>query len=88
MTDEPRRLVQVGSFPTSGAEIFIGGVDPVAIMVREANARLDAERAEAERARLSASADAERTKARMRGTRTARAASRLRRALRAFARLK
>ncbi len=67
MGDEPRRIV-VGMLP-SGGEIFIDGPDPIAIMLREANARLDAERAEAERARLAA--DIERAK----NTRRALAAS-------------
>jgi hypothetical protein len=52
-------------------------------MVRDANARLDAERAEAERKRLAALADI----ARVQNTRRARAAKRLRQALRMFVRI-
>jgi hypothetical protein len=57
-------------------------------MIAEANAKLDADRAEAERVRLAAIADAERAKVRMRGTRAARAARRFGLALKAFARIR
>ena len=85
MTDEaPRRMIEVGTLPSGYDSMFIaeGGVNPLAVMVRDANARLDAERAEAERKRLAALADI----ARVQNTRRARAAKRLRQALRMFLR--
>jgi hypothetical protein len=39
MSDEPRRLVQVGIFPTSGEIIFVDGVNPVRRMIAEASAK-------------------------------------------------
>lgn len=80
---EPRRIF-VGVLPSGVDATFVDGVDPVSIMVREANAALDRESAEAERVRLAQAADVER----MRTTRRARAARRFRRALKAFARLR
>ena len=57
---EPRRLIEIGVFP-SGAEIFFeGNVDPAAVAIREGIARADRARAEAEAARLAAISDAER----------------------------
>jgi hypothetical protein len=84
MSDEPRRVF-VGYLPTADA-LFVGEgeVDPVARLIADANAKLDAERTEAERVRLAALADIERVK----NTRRARAAKRLRQALRMFARLR
>jgi hypothetical protein len=73
--------VFVGILPTADT-IFTDGVDPVAIMVREANAALDRERAVAERARLAAVADAERG----RKTRLARSRRRFTKALRSWLR--
>jgi hypothetical protein len=48
VTDPPRRLIEVGVFPT-GSAVFIDGVDPLAILIADANAKLDAEHCEAER---------------------------------------
>ena len=75
---EPGRIL-VGVLPTAG-EIFVDGVDPVAVMVREAGAALDAERDAEQRRRLAQAADVER----MRDTRRARAMRRLKRAFTAF----
>jgi hypothetical protein len=50
--NEPRRLVEVGTFPAGYATTFADGADPVARLVAEAAAKLDAEAAEAEWARL------------------------------------
>jgi hypothetical protein len=82
VTDEPRR-VYLGLLP-SGADVFVadGEADPLTVMLSEANARLDAERAEAERVRLAALADIERA----RNTRRAKAARRFKRALQMFRR--
>jgi hypothetical protein len=80
MSDAPRRLIEIGTLPSGFDATFIaeGGADPLAVMLREANARLDREHAEAERVRMLAIADVERA----RSTRSARAARRFRRALR------
>jgi hypothetical protein len=79
---EPRRVF-VGLLPTMG-EFFVDGVDPVATMLREANAKLDAERdMQAEQARRRAealAANVTRTKA----TRRARLARRFSKALAAL----
>ena len=85
MTDDAPRRIEIGTIPAGYDSIFIaeGGVDPLAIMIREGHARLDAERAEAERVRLAALADIERVK----NTRRARAARRFKRALQMFVRL-
>ena len=81
MTDEPRKMIFVGVSPSVGMTLVRPGhEDPITVMVREANARLDRERADAERKRLAVIADA----ARLANTRRARAARRLNRALRAF----
>ena len=76
MADAPRRLVEVGTFPTASV-IFVDGDDPARLMLRDAGARLDRERAEAEKARLAQAADGER----VRNTARARSMRRLRRAL-------
>ena len=44
--------IYVGTFPTGVDATFVDGVDPAALMLREASAALDRERAEAEKARL------------------------------------
>ena len=77
---ETRRII-VGMLP-SGGQVYVrnGQEDPVAIMIREASAELDAARAADERVRLAAIADIERAK----NTRKARNTRRLKRALRAF----
>jgi hypothetical protein len=60
MTEPTRRLIEIGILPSGYADIFVDGVDPVAIMVREANERLERERAAAEKARqATAIADAD-----------------------------
>jgi hypothetical protein len=51
MTDSPRRLIEIGVLPSGYTDIFVDGVDPVAVMVREANERLERERVAAEKAR-------------------------------------
>ena len=86
MNDEPpRRSIIVGLLPSGGVTyVGEGQEDPVAVMIREAGAELDAARAADERARLSAIADVERIKL----TRRARAARRFGRALKMFARLR
>jgi hypothetical protein len=78
---EERRRIEVGVLPRA-SEIFVDGVDPLTIMLRDANARLDAERAEADRARLIAVAGA----ARMANTKRARMARRFRKILKVLAR--
>jgi|HubBroStandDraft_6_1064221.scaffolds.fasta_scaffold1773191_2 hypothetical protein len=82
--NEPRRLVEVGTFPAGYATTFADGADPVARLVAEAAAKLDAEAAEAEWARLAAIADQER----LANTRRARPAWRFRRAVKALTRIK
>jgi hypothetical protein len=58
MTEPPRRLIEVGVFPT-GSDVFIDGVDPFTVLVNDAIARMDAERAAAaEKARQAATVDA------------------------------
>ncbi len=74
----------IGTFPAGYAETFTAGDDPVAVLLREAIAKADRERAEAERIRLAAIADAERAKR----TRRARAMRRLGKALNVLARLR
>jgi hypothetical protein len=60
MTEPTRRLIEIGILQSGYADIFVDGVDPVAIMVREANERLERERAAAEKARqATAIADAD-----------------------------
>jgi hypothetical protein len=82
--NEPRRII-VGLLPTAGATyVGEGQEDPVAVMIREAGAELDRQRAAEERLRLAAIADA----ARLANTRRARTMRRLNRALKAFARLR
>jgi hypothetical protein len=81
MTDEPR-LIEIGVLPRSG-EIFFEGADPIAIMIRDADMRLAAERAAAEKTLASKAADIDRVKL----TRRARAARSFRRALKTFARM-
>jgi hypothetical protein len=75
---EPRRIF-VGVLPSGADAVFTDGVDPVGIMLRDANAALDRERAaEGERARLATAIDAER----MARTRRARTMRRFRKVLR------
>jgi hypothetical protein len=83
--DETPRRIYLGVLP-SGADVFVGEgqSDPVAILLREANARLDAERAAEARAIAAAAADIERVKA----TRRAHALKRLTKAFKAFASLR
>jgi hypothetical protein len=69
--------VFVGTFPAGVDATFVDGVDPAALMLREANATLDRAREAEARARQIATADA----ARAQNTRSARAARRFRRAL-------
>ena len=69
--------IYVGTFPTGVDATFVDGVDPAALMLREASAALDRERAEAEKARLAQIAD----QARARNTRLARARRRFQKAL-------
>lgn len=81
----PRRLIEIGTLPAGYNSTFVaeGAADPLAIMIAEGNARLDriaAEERQREAARL---ADIERAK----NTRRARAARRLKRALRMFVRI-
>jgi len=88
MSDEPRRTF-IGVLPAGYADTFVAGaVDPVAVMLRDADRRLEAEHAAEAKARLAQAADAERAKESARGMRTARAARRLGRALKALARLR
>jgi hypothetical protein len=83
MTDERRRRVFVGYLPTADVTFVAEGeVDPVARLIADANAKLDAERAEAERVRLAALADIERAKR----TKRARLVRRFGRALKALMR--
>jgi hypothetical protein len=90
MSDAPRRLIQVGTFPmpTGGDVIFVGGDDPARLMLAEANAKLDREREEAERRRRAQISDVERAKMSVRGMRLARAARRFGHALKVFARMR
>jgi hypothetical protein len=76
MSDAPRRLIEVGTFPTASV-IFVDGDDPARLMLRDAGARLDAERAEAARKQKAAALDAERAQR----TKLARSRRRLKRAL-------
>jgi hypothetical protein len=75
---EPRK-VYTGLLPSGAENVFVseGAADPVAIMLREAGAKLDAERAAEERVRLAKIAD----EARAKNTRRARAMRRLGKAL-------
>lgn len=77
--------ILIGVIPT-GTDVHLFGEDIAAAarMLDDAHRRADLARAEAERVRLSAIADIERTKS----TRKARAARRFKRALKMFARLK
>jgi hypothetical protein len=82
VTDGTRRIF-IGHLPTGGVTyVAEGEADPVATLIADANAKLDREHAEAERVRLAAIADIERA----RNTRSARAARRLKRALKMFRR--
>jgi hypothetical protein len=83
MSDEPR-LIEIGVMPSGFENVHLaeGSANPLAAMVAEANAKLDAKRAAAERARAATLADIERAKA----TRKAKALRRFRRALKLFAR--
>jgi hypothetical protein len=76
-SDEPRRLIEVGTFPTASV-IFVDGDDPARLLLRDAGARLDREHAEAERKQKTAALDIEQVKR----TKRARAMRHLRKALR------
>jgi hypothetical protein len=76
---EPRRIV-VGVLPGGGSVVYADGADPVVVALRQAHAALDAQRAEEERARLAAIADA----ARLADTRGARNMRRFKRAMSAM----
>jgi hypothetical protein len=76
---EPTRRIFLGNIPSADV-IFTAGGDPIVAMVREGNARLDRERAEAEKARLAQVADGERA----RNTARAKAVRRFWRAARAL----
>lgn len=81
MNDEPTpRRIYVGMLPSAGSVVYAGdgSEDPVRVLLREANAKLDAERAAEAKARAAAVADLERARL----TRRARAARHLRKALR------
>jgi hypothetical protein len=77
------RRVEVGTLPRAN-EIFADGRDPLTVMIDAANAELDRQRDDEERARQAALADVERTKR----TRSSLTARRLRKALKMFARLR
>jgi hypothetical protein len=77
MSDEPRRLIQIGVLPTGYADTYIDGVDPVSVMITDAIRKDDLAKAEAERQRLAQAADIERA----RKTKLARARRRIRKAL-------
>jgi hypothetical protein len=82
----PRRMIEIGTLPSGFDATFIGenGVDPLAVMIREGNARLD-RIAEEERQREAARlADIER----LASTKRARVRRRLGKALKMFARLR
>jgi hypothetical protein len=76
----PPRRIFVGLLPSAGSTVVYssGSEDPVGVMVREANAKLDAERAAEAKALAAKAADIERAKL----TRRARAARRLKRVIR------
>lgn len=80
------RITVIGTFPTGGAIFVEGDVNPARIMIDDAVREADRRHAEEERLRQAAIDDLERARARARGTRMARAARRLGRALRMFAR--
>ena len=71
------RRIFLGNIPSADV-IFTDGADPIAAMIAEGNARLNAERESAEKTRLAAIADAERAEK----TRAARRLRRMRKALR------
>jgi hypothetical protein len=75
-SDEPRRIF-VGVLPSGHDAVFVDGPDPVSAMVREAAARLDAERAAEAKALAVRAADL----ARLQNTARARLARRFRRVL-------
>jgi hypothetical protein len=77
MTETPRRLIEIGILPTGYGETFTDGPDPLAVMLREGNARLDRERQAEAKAKAAKLAD----EARERNTRRARAMRRLGKAL-------
>jgi hypothetical protein len=81
MTEEPRRLIEIGTLPSGYDSTFVseGGVDPVAVMLRAAEQKLDAERAAEAKALAAKADDAER----LRRTKEARVMRRLGKALRA-----
>jgi hypothetical protein len=81
MSETPRRLIEIGTLPRAG-EIFVDGADPIAIMLREADAKLASERAAKAKAAASRVADEERTKA----MRRARISRRFLKVWKAFAR--
>jgi hypothetical protein len=65
MTDEPppRRLIEIGTFPSGYDSTFIDGPDPVATMIADAIRKDNLAKAEAERARQAVVDEAERAKA-------------------------
>ena len=81
MSDEPTgRLIELGTFPTSGGEIFTYDRGE-SLIIREAIARVDLAKAEEQRKAQAAAADVERASASAQNTRKARAARRLKQAL-------
>jgi hypothetical protein len=82
MTHEPKRIF-VGHLPSGGVTyVAEGEIDPVARLIADANAQLDAERAAEAKALAAKAADVERAKA----TRAARVTKRFRQAFKLFAR--
>jgi hypothetical protein len=82
MSDDSRRFIEIGYLPSGAENVFLaeGAADPARLMIAEASARLDAERAAKARAIAVKAADIERAKA----TRSARIARRFKRALKAL----
>lgn len=77
MSDEPRRTF-IGVLPSGHADTFVDGIDPVGAMIADAIRKDDLAKAEVERQRLAAIADAERARL----TKKALGMRRLKRALR------
>jgi hypothetical protein len=83
MSDEPRKIF-VGHLPTGGVTYVADGEsDPVARLIADAEAKLDAERAEEARALAAKVADAKR----LGDTKRARARRRVEKALKVLARM-
>jgi hypothetical protein len=76
--EPPRRLIEIGTFPSGFDATFIDGPDPVGVMLADAIRKDDLAKAEAERTRLAAIAGV----ARMKNTRRAVTMRRFKRALR------